>query len=68
VIKLDERFVEKHEESPDTLSKTRLSFKFITYSVVVQDEGVRILVGIVERPLRNAIFDFDRTLYVQLIL
>jgi len=61
VIKLDERFVEKHEESPDTLSKTRLSFKFITYSVVVQDEGVRILVKIVQRSLRNTVLEFDRT-------
>jgi len=59
VIKLDERFVEKHEESPDTLSKTRLSFKFITYSVVVQDEGVRILVKIVQRSLRNTVLEFD---------
>lgn len=61
MIKLDERFVEKHEESPDTLSKTRLSFKFITYSVVVQDEGVRILVKIVQRSLRNTVLEFDRT-------
>ena len=54
MIELENGLVEEYDQTPDTC-------------VIIKDERVLILVEVVETPLRYAVFDLNRTLYILLL-